>query len=47
MGAKASKRQGAKSKMAQASVKSVWCAYFLRRAEADRKRRQERRKQKG
>jgi hypothetical protein len=30
------------SKLNQESVMSVWCAYFLRRAELERKRRAER-----
>jgi hypothetical protein len=39
MAAKASREQGKKSKLKQESVKSVWAAYFARRAEADEKRR--------
>jgi hypothetical protein len=43
MAAKASlKRMGKKSELKQESVKSVWCAYFLRRAEIDRKKKAER-----
>lgn len=46
MGARASsKRQGTKSqKLNQSSVKSVWSAYFMRRAEADRRRREAKKK---
>lgn len=40
MAAKASKNHEGKLRLNQASVKSVWCAYFLRRAEADKRRRE-------
>jgi hypothetical protein len=46
MAATASKRSGAKSKLSQSSVKSVWSAYFQKRAEVDRRRRTERAKKK-